>query len=935
MRVIIIGIGRIGRNLAKSLAQENNEVYLIEKNEQVARKNAEKLDAKVIIGNGADPYILKKANVREAQLVLAVSPSDEINLVACSLAGEFGAQRCIARVRNTSLSETLAQIGYDKFNIDEIINPELVAAQAIQKIVEAPGASEVADFADGKIFLRAFNISSTSPLCGLRIGEFRDEDFPWPFLVVSVVRNKSVLIPKGDTVVEKNDRIYVLLPAPSLGEFLTFVNPEAKPPKKIVIYGATITGTHAAQSLAGTVDDILLIEEDEGAAAEAAGRLEGVRIINGSASARDILTECGIEATDVFIATSKDDHANLVSSMLAKKMGAKATIIMAQHEDYMPVVSALDIDAIISPHYLAGEKILHLVRGKGISAVTKLLEGETEALEFIPEEGAAVTKGPLKTINFPKNSIVGAVYSGKEVVLASGDVHIKAGERVIVKTLSLCSKEDATNEERSFLVHKRFIANIVSRICLIVCFIMTAPLAWAIYDDYHSQETKALLFSIFLGIAVALAILFMFPIKKKDYQRINAKDGLAIVGLSWICLSFLGALPIFLSGVVPTFTDAFFETTSGFTTTGATVFADVESLPRGILFWRSLTHWLGGMGIIVLYIALLPALGTNAFQLYKAEAPGITAERIEPQIKETAKNLWGVYFLFTFLEILLLMAGKMPVFDAMCHTFGTMATGGFSTKNASIGAYSPYIQWVVIIFMFLAGMNFVLHYQWIKGRPKALFKDEEFRRYATTIGVAILVFAFVLMRTGVSDQPLRDAAFQITSILTTTGYTTADFDLWPHALRYILVLLMFVGGCGGSTGGGMKVVRVLLSLKVAFRSVVQTVFPNAVMPIRFNSKSLSDKLVMSALSYFVIFVLLFSAGTTLFLMIESCDLVTALSATIAALSNIGPGLARVGATQNYAWVSLPGKWLLTFLMLSGRLELYSILIFLVPSTWKK
>ena len=484
-------------------------------------------------------------------------------------------------------------------------------------------------------------------------------------------------------------------------------------------------------------------------------------------------------------------------------------------------------------------------------------------------------------------------------------------------------------------MHKRFVANIVSRICLAVCFIMIAPLGWAMYDNLQSRETKAFLISIAVGMVVAAAILLIFRLKKEDHQRINAKDGLAIVGLSWLSLSFLGALPLFLSGVVPTFTDGFFEIASGFTTTGATIFTDVEILPRGILFWRSLTHWLGGMGIIVLYIALLPALGINAFQLYKAEAPGITAERIEPQIKETAKHLWAVYFIFTFLEILLLMAGNMPLFDAMCHTFGTMATGGFSTKNASIGAYSPYIQWVVIVFMLLAGMNFGLHYQWIKGRARALVRDEEFRYYATLICVLVPVFAFVLMRAGLSNQPFRDAAFQVVSIMTTTGFTTANFDVWPHALRFGLVLLMFIGGCGGSTGGGMKVVRILLSVKVAFCSIVQTVFPNAVLPVRFNSKSLSDRLVLAVVSYFIVFILLFFSGSILFLIIESCDLVTALTACISALSNIGPGLAKVGATQNFAWVSLPGKWLLTFLMLAGRLELYSILIFLLPSTWRK
>ncbi|OGX34873.1 MAG: hypothetical protein A3C36_03340 [Omnitrophica WOR_2 bacterium RIFCSPHIGHO2_02_FULL_52_10] len=432
MRVIIVGAGRIGTSLAKSLSQENNEVYLIEKNEQIARKKSEKLDVQIIIGNAADPDVLEKANVSGAELVLAVSASDETNLVVCTLAGLYGAKRRIARVRNTSLNEALTKFGYDQFKISEIINPELVAARAIQKIVQAPGASEVADFAGGKILLRAFDIPKSSSLCGAKIGEFKEEDFPWPFLIVSIVRNDNVIIPTGDTTIDAGDHIYVLLPAPSLGEFLMFVNPEAKLPQKIVIYGATITGVHAAKALAGKNLDILLIEEDAALANDVAGTLDNVRIINGSACEQDILVECGIEATDVFIAATDNDHSNLISSLLAKSMGAKIGIITTQQQDYTRIVDALDVDAIISPHSLAVEQILRLVRGKGISAVTKLLEGETEALEFVTEEGAPITRGPLKTIKFPKHSIVGAIYSGDEVVLAGGETHVKAGERVIV-----------------------------------------------------------------------------------------------------------------------------------------------------------------------------------------------------------------------------------------------------------------------------------------------------------------------------------------------------------------------------------------------------------------------------------------------------------------------------------------------------------------------
>jgi len=336
-----------------------------------------------------------------------------------------------------------------------------------------------------------------------------------------------------------------------------------------------------------------------------------------------------------------------------------------------------------------------------------------------------------------------------------------------------------------------------------------------------------------------------------------------------------------------------------------------------------------------LYLALLPAFSQNAFQLYKAEAPGITVERAEPRIKETAKRLWSVYFILSFAELVLLMVFGMPVFDALCHTFATMATGGFSTKNASVAAYGPQIQWVITVFMFLAGANFVLHYHALKGGVKHYWRSEEFRFYCGLTVLAIAFFTVKLSLTALSYNPLRDAAFQVVSILTTTGFSTANFDAWPHALRFTLLMLMFIGGCGGSTGGGMKVVRFFVAMKVGLRSVVQSIFPHAVVPIKFEKKPLHDKLIMGILSYFIIFTMLFFFGTIIFVITERCDLDTAYSASIAALSNIGPGLGQVGATQNYAWVSVPGKWLLIFLMLAGRLELYSILILFLPATWKK
>lgn len=484
-------------------------------------------------------------------------------------------------------------------------------------------------------------------------------------------------------------------------------------------------------------------------------------------------------------------------------------------------------------------------------------------------------------------------------------------------------------------MHKRFVINLVSRLVMFVSIIMLVPLAWATHDDPYSKEAMAFIISILLGMLSSIFFRLRYPVKKIDYDRVNAKDGLAIVGISWIVVSAFGALPLYLSNVVGSYTDAFFEIASGFTTTGASIFSDVEALPRGILLWRSMTQWLGGMGIIVLYLALLPAFSQNAFQLYKAEAPGIAVERAEPRIKETAKRLWSVYFILSFLQLVLLTMGGMPVFDAICHTFTTMATGGFSTKNASIAAYSPYIQWVIIVFMFLAGTNFILHYYALRSGIRRYWRSEEFRFYLGLVVLAVAFFTIKLSATALSASPFRDATFQVVSILTTTGFTSADFDAWPHALRFTLVMLMFIGGCGGSTGGGMKVVRFFVAVKVGIRSVVQAIFPHAVVPIKFERNPLHDKLIMGILSYFIIFTLLFFFGTIIFVITERCDLDTAYSASIAALSNIGPGLGQVGATQNYAWVSIPGKWLLTFLMLAGRLELYSILILFLPATWKK
>src|SRR3989338_111632 len=481
-------------------------------------------------------------------------------------------------------------------------------------------------------------------------------------------------------------------------------------------------------------------------------------------------------------------------------------------------------------------------------------------------------------------------------------------------------------------MHKRFVANIVSRLLSIACFALFAPLGLAWYDNPHSQETKAFFITIVLGLAFSGCLILIFRPKKEDFKRINARDGLAIVGLSWVLLSLFGAIPLFLSHVGSGYADAFFEITSGLTTTGASVFRDVESLPRGILLWRGLTQWLGGMGIVVLFIAILPALGINTAQLYQSETSGIAFEKLEPRIKEMARNLWVIYLILTVAEVIFLVAGKMPFFDALCHAFATVATGGFSTKNMSIGAYGAYIQWVVVVFMFLSGINFALHYAAIHGNVRAYFKDEEFKFYFYLIFGLTIISALVLVKTGLSESPLRDAAFSLVSIFSSTGFATADYDRWPDSLRLFLLMGMVTGACAGSTSGGLKMIRLYLTGKLASVSLIQAGYPNAVIPLKLNGQSLENKTIMDVVTFFVIYVHIWIVGGILFAFFESCDIPTALSAAAACLSNVGPGLNKVGAIQNYAWVSIPGKWLLSFLMLAGRLELYAILILFVPST---
>ncbi len=490
---------------------------------------------------------------------------------------------------------------------------------------------------------------------------------------------------------------------------------------------------------------------------------------------------------------------------------------------------------------------------------------------------------------------------------------------------------------------------------LLICLAgtMLLPLLIGIYYYYSTDEPKAdmLAFAYATVITLCTGLILRFTIKPPD-PELGIREGFAIVALGWVFVALFGSIPYQLGGVFAAegrsslveFSFSYFESMSGFSTTGATTLTEIEGLSHAMLFWRSFSHWLGGMGIVVLAVAILPMLGVGGMQLFRAEAPGPQTERLTPRIAQTAKLLWGVYILLSLIETLLLWAGKMTLFDALCHTFGTMATGGFSTKNDSIAHFnSVYIETVITVFMFLAGTNFALHYRALRGEVKGYFKDTEFRFYCVVILISILLVSWNIVRfTNVDgDVPynsvwdsIRYGAFQVLSITTTTGYGTADFEMWPALSQFILVTLMFYGGCAGSTGGGMKQLRFLLLIKQSGAEIKRLIFPHAVLPVRVNDRVVPPEVLTHVLGFFFFFIGIFAIVTCIMATL-GLDLITAAGCTIATMGNIGPGLGDVGPIDNYAHIPSIGKFILTFCMLLGRLEIYTVLILFSPNYWKK
>lgn len=515
-------------------------------------------------------------------------------------------------------------------------------------------------------------------------------------------------------------------------------------------------------------------------------------------------------------------------------------------------------------------------------------------------------------------------------------------------------------------MHFRFVIRQLGLLLMLLSLAMVFATAWAVYEASADPATipgtaealHAFFYSVGAGVVGGLILM---GVGRGAVGQLGRREALLLVALSWFVGAGLAALPFWLWTALHTFGEqqdtafasfinCYFEAMSGLTTTGATVLSDVTTIPRSLLFWRAFTHWMGGLGIVVLFVAVLPLLGVGGKRLFRIEAPGPSSEGVTPRIQETARLLWKIYLGLTVAEILLLklVGGDITWFDAITHTFATLATGGFSTLNSSAGGFGPAVQWVIVGFMCLAGVNFGIYHQLLRGKWKSAIRDTELRAYFLILLVAAVLVTFAIYNTTYDDttrnaveatggRAVRDAVFQVVSIQTTTGFCTANFDQWSALAKTVLLVLMFIGGCGGSTGGGIKVIRVVIVAKVMWGELERAFRPSVVRPVRVGSAAVDSQQRLGILAYVLGIVFIFVLGTLLLMLTEGrqqIDGVTAATAAIATLNNIGPGLARVGATENYAWFSDAGKLVMCVLMAVGRLEVFAIVVIFMPRFWR-
>ena len=479
-------------------------------------------------------------------------------------------------------------------------------------------------------------------------------------------------------------------------------------------------------------------------------------------------------------------------------------------------------------------------------------------------------------------------------------------------------------------MNKKMVFHMLGKITILQAVLMTLPLIFGVI--YGEKSAFSFIFTI--GVALIIGLALTVCIRPKD-TAIFAREGFVIVALAWVSMSAIGALPFVISGAIPSYTDAFFETVSGFTTTGASIIpSGIEEMPKCILFWRSFTHWIGGMGVLVLIMAIVPTDGGRSMHIIRAEMPGPIVGKLVPKIKTTAKILYLIYIVLTALEILFLIFGGMSVFDSIVHSLGTAGTGGFGIKSDGLAGYNPYCQWVITIFMLVFGINFNLFYLLLLRKFRSVFKSEELWVYITIVLIAVTAITInIYPRYEALSDAVRDSAFQVSSLVTTTGYATADFNTWPTLSKAILFLLMFIGGCAGSTAGGFKVSRVVLLFKQIRSNLKQTLHPRSIAAIKLEGRRVENSTVANVTTYFALYAICMAVIFMIISVANSFDFETNVTATVSCFNNIGPGLSRVGPASSYAAYSDVSKWTLSIGMLMGRLEILPMILLFAPSSW--
>ncbi len=754
-------------------------------------------------------------------------------------------------------------------------------------------------------------------------------------LYAAVERNGKVIIPNGEFIIRPGDLVHVAGEIVTVTNFFRFLGKHSLRIKNVMILGGGRISYYLAKMIVPTGMHVSMIEINPRKAEELSETLPHVNVILGDGTDQELLEQEGLDQMDAFVAMCDRDEENLMTGLFAVKQGVPKVVVKNNRVAYADVIRGMGLDSIVSPKSITCSAILRYVRARVNSEGTKverlyrLMNDQVEALEFIARGSDPYIGIPLRDLQVRPGTLVAVIVRRGKVIVPFGGDHIEDGGPRGRHRL----RKRSWRPERGYSpMNRRLVLYLLGAIMLVEAAAMApALLVSLIYGD---GDADALLKTMMLLAALGLPLRFGTHPQERN---LRAREGFLVVALAWLGLSAFGALPFVFSGMIPNYVDALFEAVSGFTTTGATVLTSFEGLPRGIMFWRSFTHWIGGMGVLVLTLALLPKLSNRTSHLVRAESPGPTLSKIVPKMGDTAKILYIIYLILTMLEFTALMLAGLNPYDAAIHAMGTAGTGGFSNYMDSVGAFrSPVVDGIITVFMVLFGANFALYYRLMHRDWRGVLHSEELRIYLGIFLTATVVITLTLLpEYGTVGNSLRYASFQVASIMSTTGYATADFNLWPIAARMLLLTLMFAGSCAGSTAGGMKICRIGMLWKQAVRSVRHTFQPRKVQAVRFEGRAVEESVLKETAAFAVVYIGLVVLGGLLIAFEGKFDIETNLTAALTCVSNVGPGLGVVGPAGNFAGYGPFAKSVLSLLMLAGRLELFPILALFHPAIWRK